>query len=168
MVTYAPFKGDKEPFVAEDAMFQHSLSLETADRIIDATLARGRELGFEPLTAVVLDAGGQIKALKRGDGSSLLRPEIALGKAWGVLSMGFGGRELARRAEKMSMFFNALSDMSGGRVVPVPGGILIRDDRGTIVGALGVTGDTSQNDELCGVHAIRAVGLVPDTGDPDA
>lgn len=146
-------------------MFAHSISLETADRIINAVLAKGREMGFQPLTAVVLDAGGQMKALKRSDGSSLLRPEIAMGKAWGALSLGFGGRELARRAEKMPMFMNAVSDMSDGRCVPVPGGILIKDSAGTVVGALGVTGDTSQNDELCGVHAITEAGLAPDTGD---
>lgn len=148
-------------------MFAHSISLETADRIIDAVLAKGREMGFQPLTAVVLDAGGQIKALKRSDGSSLLRPEIAMGKAFGTLTMGFGGRELARRADKMGPFMNALSDLAGGRCVPVPGGILIRDGDGIIVGALGVTGDTSQNDEVCGVHAIKDVGLVPDTGDAE-
>jgi uncharacterized protein GlcG (DUF336 family) len=142
------------------------LTLSAASTIADASLAKGRELNFPPLTVAVLDAGGQLKVLKREDGSSLLRPEIATGKAWGVLGMGFGGRELARRAVKVPTFFNALSDLSGGRMVPVPGGVLIRSAAGEILGAVGISGDTSENDEICAVHGIRAAGLVPDTGDP--
>ncbi len=83
------------------------------------------------------------------DGSSLLRPEIAMGKAWGVLGMGLGGRELARRAAKNQMFFGALSDLSGGRMVPVPGGVLIRSNSGEILGAVGISGDASEKDEIC-------------------
>jgi uncharacterized protein GlcG (DUF336 family) len=147
-------------------LFIHSITVDVASRIVDGVLAEGRSRGFAPLTAVVLDVGGQIKVLKRDDGASLLRPEIAVGKAWGALSLGFGGRELARRVEKMPAFFNALSDMSGGRVVPVPGGILIRDSKGVIIGALGISGETSINDEICGVAAVAATGLVADTGDP--
>ena len=96
-----------------------TLTLSTADLIVDKTMEKGRELNLAPLTVIVLDAGGQAKVLKREDGSSLLRPEIAMGKAWGTLGMGFGGRELARRAAKTPVFFGALSDMSGGRMVPV-------------------------------------------------
>lgn len=143
------------------------LTLEAASLIADKSLEKGRERGFAPLTVVVLDAGGQIKVVKREDGASLLRPEIAQGKAWGVLGMGFGGRELARRAAKMPAFFGALSDLSGGRMVPVPGGVLIRSLSGESVGAVGISGDTSENDELCAVHGIRAAGLKADTGDPD-
>lgn len=142
-----------------------SLDLEKASIIVDKALEKGRRMNFAPLTVVVLDAGGCQKALKREDGCSLLRPEIALGKAWGVLGMGFGGRELARRAAKMPMFFGALSDMSGGRMVPVPGGVLIRDEKGNVVGSVGVTGDTSENDELCAVFGIEAAGLKPDPGE---
>ena len=91
------------------------LTLQAASLIADKSLEKGRELGFAPLTVAVLDAGGQLKVLKREDGASLLRPEIATGKAWGVLGMGFGGRELARRAAKMQMFFGALSDLATGR-----------------------------------------------------
>jgi uncharacterized protein GlcG (DUF336 family) len=146
-------------------MFAHSISLAVAETIVDEVLRQGRERGFQPLTVVVLDAGGHIKAMKRDDGASLMRPEICMGKAWGALALGFGGRELARRAEKMSMFMNAASDLAGGRMVPVPGGILIKDATGTIIGAVGITGDTSDNDEICGVEAVKAAGLTPDTGD---
>lgn len=141
------------------------LSLSVANLIVDKALEKGRELQFAPLTVVVLDAGGQIKILKREDGSSLLRQEIATGKAWGTLGMGFGGRELARRAAKTPAFFSALSDMSGGRMVPVPGGVLIKSCEGEILGAVGISGDTSENDETCAVHGIRCADLIPDTGD---
>ena len=144
-----------------------SLTLKVSNLIADKSLEKGRELGFAPLTVVVLDAGGHIKVVKREDGSSLLRPEIAMGKAWGVLGMGFGGRELARRATKVPTFFGALSDLAGGRMVPVPGGVLIRSQSGEILGAVGVSGDTSDNDETCAVWGIRAAGLKPDTGDPE-
>jgi uncharacterized protein GlcG (DUF336 family) len=146
----------------------NSLKLDSALSIAQTTLAEGRARGFAPLTAAVLDAGGHVVALLRADGASLLRPEIATGKAWGALGMGFGGRELAQRAAKMPAFFNALSDMSGGRMVPVPGGVLIRDAAGALLGAVGVTGDTSDNDEVCAVAAVRAAGLVADTGAPAA
>jgi len=142
-----------------------TLPLAAADTIADKALEKGRELKFLPLTVCVLDAGGQIKVLKRDDKSSLLRPEIALGKAWGVLGMGFGGREIAKRAAKVPQFYAALSDMSGGRMVPVPGGVLIRSAAGEIIGAVGVTGDTSDNDETCAVAGIIAAGLTPDTGE---
>jgi len=140
------------------------LTLAAADRIADMALEKGRELNFCPLTVVVLDAGGQIKCVKREDGSSLLRTEIAMGKAWGTLGMGFGGREIARRAVKQAGFYSALSDMSGGRMVPVPGGVLIKSD-GEIIGAVGISGDTSENDETCAVYGIRSADLTPDTGD---
>jgi uncharacterized protein GlcG (DUF336 family) len=142
------------------------LTLENASLIADRALQQGRALGLQPLTVAVLDAGGQLKLLKREDGSSLLRPEIAIGKAWGVLGMGFGGRELARRAVAAPLFMQALYDASGGRMVPVAGGVLIRDGAGAIIGAVGISGDTSDNDEICAVTGIRAAGLAPDTGDP--
>jgi uncharacterized protein GlcG (DUF336 family) len=142
------------------------LTLAQASIIVDKALEKGREHGFKPLTVAVLDAGGQMKALKREDGSSLLRPEIAGGKAWGALGMGFGGREFARRAAQNPAFLQALVAASGGRIIPVPGGVLIRESSGEILGAVGVSGDTSDNDEICAVFGIRAAGLVPDTGDP--
>ena len=140
------------------------LTLDIANQIVDKALEKRREMKFVPLTIVVLDAGGQLKVLKREDNSSLLRPEIAMGKAWGVLGMGFGGRELARRAAIAPAFFNALSDMSGGRMVPNPGGVLIRSEKGEILGSIGISGDTSENDEICAVYGIEFVGLKADTG----
>lgn len=141
--------------------------LEQANLIADRALQKGRELKFAPLTVVVLDAGGQIKVLKREDNASLLRPEIAMGKAWGVLGMGFGGRELARRAEQMPVFFTALNAMSGGRMVPLAGGALIKNREGQVIGSIGISGDTSDNDEICAVHGVEAAGLIPDTGRKD-
>jgi uncharacterized protein GlcG (DUF336 family) len=144
----------------------NALTLEKATLIADRALEKGRALGLQPLTVAVLEAGGQLKLLKREDGSSLLRPEIAVGKAWGVLGMGFGGRELARRAAAAPLFMQALYDASAGRMVPAAGGVLVRDAAGAIIGAVGISGDTSDNDEICAVAGIRAAGLNPDTGDP--
>src|SRR6266704_6799927 len=123
-----------------------ALTLDQASTIVDQALAKGRELKLQPLTVGVLDAGGHLKAMKREDRSSLLRPEIAGGKAWGVLGMGFGGREFARRAAANPTFLQALMAASGGRIVPVPGGVLIRDASsatpGEIIGSGGLSGDT--------------------------
>ena len=143
----------------------NDLTLDTASLIVDKALEKRKEMGFVPLTVAVLDAGGQLKVLKREDGSSLLRPEIAMGKAWGALGMGFGGRELSRRAKNNPIFFGALSDMSGGRMVPNPGAVLIRSDSGDILGSVGISGDTAGNDEICAVYGIEAAGLTADTGD---
>lgn len=142
-----------------------SLTLAQADAIASHALKKGEELGFQPLTVAILDAGGTLKVLKRADHASLLRPEIATGKAWGALGMGFGGRELARRAEKMPAFFVSLNAMSGGRMVPVAGGALIRDKNGALLGAIGISGDTSDNDEVCLIAGVESQGLVADTGD---
>ena len=143
-----------------------TLTLSAASIIVDKALAEACARGFQPLTVAVLDAGGHLVALKREDRSSLLRPQIATGKAWGALGMGFGGRELERRAQKAPAFFNALTELADGRMVPVAGGVLIRNAGGEIIGSVGISGDTSVNDELCAVAGIKAAGLVPDTGDP--
>ena len=145
----------------------NGLTLDQAEAIVAAARAKGRELNLLPLTVVVLDAGGQVKMVQREDGSSLLRPEIALGKAYGALAMGLGGRELARRAQSMQGFMNALSDIAGGRAVPVPGGVLCCDAGGAVLGAVGISGDVSAQDEVCAVAGIQAAGLKPDTGDPE-
>jgi uncharacterized protein GlcG (DUF336 family) len=143
-----------------------TLTLAQAALIADKALEHGRALKLKPLAVAVLDAGGHLTAFKREDGASILRPQIAQGKAWGVLGMGFGGRELARRAAAAPAFVSALMDASQGRVVPVPGGVLIRGADGGIIGAVGISGDTSEQDEACAVHGIRAADLVADTGDP--
>ena len=142
-----------------------NVSLAHASVIVDKALEHGRHLKLKPLTVAVLDAGGHLVALKREDKSSLLRPQIACGKAWGVLGMGFGGRELARRAAAAPAFVTALTAASEGRIVPVPGGVLIRDHAGTIIGAVGISGDLSEQDETCAVAGIKAAGLVADTGE---
>lgn len=147
----------------------NGLTLAQASTIVDAALAKGREIALLPLTVVVLDAGGQIKAVKREDGCSLLRFDIAQGKAFGALAMGLGGRELARRAQAMQGFMNALSDLStarGAGAVPVPGGVLVLDQAGVVLGAVGISGDVSAQDEVCALAGIEAAGLQADTGDP--
>jgi uncharacterized protein GlcG (DUF336 family) len=143
-----------------------NVSLAQASKIVEVALATGRSHNFAALTVAVLDGGGHLVCLMREDRSGLLRPQIAIGKAWGALGMGFGGRELERRAKAVPGFFSALSDLAEGRMVPVPGGVLIRDQAGEIVGSVGISGDTSANDELCAVAGIKAAGLMPDTGDP--
>jgi uncharacterized protein GlcG (DUF336 family) len=143
-----------------------NVTLAQASIIVDKALEHGRSLKLKPLTVAVLDAGGHLVALKREDNSSLLRPQIAEGKAWGVLGMGFGGREFARRATAAPAFITAINIAAEGRIVPAPGGVLIRSGAGAIIGSVGISGDVSEQDEACAVHGIRAAGLVPDTGDP--
>jgi uncharacterized protein GlcG (DUF336 family) len=142
------------------------LTLAQASTIIDAALKKGREMNLAPLTVVVLDAGGHPVALQREDGSGIMRVEIATGKAWGGLGMGFGSRELFERSSKQPMFVTALAAISQGRMVPVPGGVIIRGAGGDIVGAVGISGDTSDNDEVCAVAGIEAAGLKPQAGLP--
>jgi uncharacterized protein GlcG (DUF336 family) len=143
-----------------------SVSLEAASVIVDRALARGRAMNFKPLAVAVLDPRGCLKAYKAEDNTSLMRFEIAFGKAWGALGMGFGNRELQRRADAFSIFFNSLQVMSEGKIVPAPGGVLIRNAAGQVVGAVGVSGDASDNDEICAIEGIVSAGLKPDTGDP--
>jgi len=145
-------------------VFLHSIDLETATTIVDAAIARGRELGFLPLTVVVLDDSGTAKAMKREDGASLMRPDVAMGKAWGCLGFGAGNRVIVGRSETTPGFVNALIGLSGGRIVPSPGGVLIKDGDGRILGAVGITGDTGDNDEICAVAGVEAAGLTADTG----
>ena len=140
------------------------LSLATARVIIDAAMAAGRKHGFKPLTVAVLDAGGATIALDRADGSSPLRPKIAHGKAHGCLMLGMGGRAIFARAEQQPFFIQSINALSEGALVPVPGGVLIRDGAGAAIGAVGITGDTSDNDEICAVAGVEAAGLKADTG----
>jgi uncharacterized protein GlcG (DUF336 family) len=140
------------------------LTLAQASTIIDAALKKGRDLNLAPLTVVVLDAGGHPVALKREDRSGIMRVEIATGKAWGGLGMGFGSRELFERSSKQPMFITAIAAVSQGRLVPVPGGVIIRGAGGDIVGAVGISGDTSDNDEICAIAGIESAGLKPQAG----
>jgi uncharacterized protein GlcG (DUF336 family) len=142
------------------------LDLNAASQIVDSALAHARREGLAPMTVAALDARGAIVALKMEDGSSLLRPEIASGKAWSALAMGYGTRNLAGRAEKLPSFFAALADLARGRVLPVPGGVLVRNGEGAIVGAVGASGDVADNDEACVIRGIEAAGLNADPGTP--
>lgn len=139
-------------------------TLAKANRIIATSFARGKELGLQPLTTVVLDAGGHLIAMQRQDGASMLRFEIANGKAFGALALGMGSRKVSAIAVDRPHFMEGLSGVSGGRIVPVPGGVLIRDKKGMILGAVGITGDTSDNDEICAIAGIEAAGFVADGG----
>jgi uncharacterized protein GlcG (DUF336 family) len=141
-----------------------SLTLAQASTIVDAALGKARDTSSAPLTVAVLDSGGHLVALKREDRSGILRPDIAIAKAWGALGMGFGTRELAERATKVPMFITAISAVSHGRLVPVPGGVLIKDGSGEVLGAVGISGDTSDRDESCAVAGIEAAGLTAAIG----
>ena len=141
-----------------------TLTLAQAAAIVDAALTEGVGRGFAPLCVVVLDAGGHALALKRDERASIGRPQIAAAKAAGCLAMGFGGRELARRSLTAPSFFAALTTALPNGIVPAAGGVLIRDSEARLLGAVGVSGDTSDNDELCAVAGIEAAGFVAVTG----
>ena len=134
------------------------ISLRKARAIIRATLAKGRELKLKPLSAVVLDAGGHVRAFEREDGASPGRFGIAQGKAYGSVMLGIAGTAQMARAEQQAYFLHAMNGVFGGKVVPVPGGILLRDKKGAVVGALGVTGDSSDNDVIAGMAGIETAG----------
>lgn len=140
------------------------ITLDQARSIIAATLARGHDEGFQPLSVAVLDAGGHLTAFEREDGSSTMRFQIAHGKAHGALALGVGSRALMERAERQPYFLAAATAAVGGAMVPVPGGVLVRDGDGALLGAVGVTGDVSDNDEIAAVAGIEATGLVAETG----
>lgn len=140
------------------------LTLAQAKDILQHTLAEQTKQGFKPMAVVVLGAGGGIKASESQDGTSLLRPKIAHGKAYGAYTMGLGSRALFERAKAEPFFIQAMNSLCEGSLVPVPGGVLIRTKDGELLGAVGVTGDTSDNDEICAVAGIKAAGLVADTG----
>ncbi|MEL6435778.1 MAG: heme-binding protein [Pseudomonadota bacterium] len=140
------------------------LTLSKSQKIIREALAKGKDLGLKPLTVAVLDAGGHLVALQREDGSSVLRPEIAQGKAFGAIAVGMGSRWLNAQAAGRPHFLEGLSNVSGGRIVPVPGGVLIKDAKGQILGAVGITGDTSANDEVCAMAGIEAANYTADPG----
>jgi uncharacterized protein GlcG (DUF336 family) len=141
-----------------------SVTLAKASAIVDAALKAARDQKQMPQTIVVLDAGGHVVCAKREDGSGIVRFEIAFGKAYGALGMGWGSRTMMERAVPNPNFLTAIAAASGGRLVPNPGGVLIRDAGGAIIGAVGISGDTGDNDEIIAVAGIEAAGLKADPG----
>lgn len=135
------------------------LDLTAARAVVDAALAKGRELGFKPLSVAVLDKGGHLIAFAREDGSSNLRPQIAVGKASGALALGISSRAIAEMAAERPVFVGSLGGIAQAGIIPAAGGVLIKDAQGTVLGAVGVTGDTSDNDEVCAIAGIVAAGL---------
>lgn len=135
------------------------IMLERAQKMIEVALAKGAEEGWKPLTVVVLDAGGHIIAFARGDGAAPGRFDIARAKAYGAVMLGMGGKAQMARAEAQAYFMNAVNGIYGGQTCPVPGGVLIRDAEGGVIGAIGVTGDTSDNDADAALAGIEAAGF---------
>jgi uncharacterized protein GlcG (DUF336 family) len=140
------------------------LTLDTARKILDGALAKVIEMKLKPMVITVLDARGCVKATIAQDGTSLMRGEVAHGKAYGALAMGLGSRALFKRAEEQPFFIDAVNTMARGALIPVPGGVLIHDASGSLLGAIGISGDTSDNDEIAAVAGIEAAGLKASTG----
>jgi uncharacterized protein GlcG (DUF336 family) len=139
------------------------LTLDVARKILDAALAKAVENKLKPLVVSVLDARGAVKVTAAQDGTSLMRAEIAHGKAYGALAMGMGSRALFQRAQEQAFLVDAVNALAQGRLVPVPGGVLIHDGS-NLLGAIGVSGDTSDNDEICAIAGVEAAGLKPNAG----
>jgi uncharacterized protein GlcG (DUF336 family) len=140
------------------------IDLDTARAVVAGARAHAADAGFKPMTVVVLDAGGHVVVVEREDGSSMGRFSIAFGKAYGALSLGMGSRALMDRAEQQPYFIAAVTSAVGGALVPVPGGVLVRAADGELLGAVGVTGDTSDNDEAAAVAGISGAGLTAQPG----
>ena len=140
------------------------LHLETANTIVTAALQKARTMNTSPLAVAVLDETGQLQSFQREDETSLMRTDVAIGKAWGALVMGRSSRVLGSVAAERPHFVQALTAVAQGKLVPVPGGVLIRDGSQSIIGAVGISGDTSDIDEECAVAGIEAAGLTADTG----
>ena len=160
----APAAGTPQAARREEPGMSDSLDLETARTIVAGARAHAASEGFKPMTVVVLDAGGHVVAVEREDGSSTKRFEIGFGKAHGAISLGIGSRSIMQRAEQQPYFVAAVTHAVGGSLVPVPGGVLIKSGDGTLLGAVGVTGDTSDNDEAAAVAGIEAAGLTAEPG----
>jgi len=141
-----------------------TLSIDHARTIISTAFAKGAEEGMNPLAVTVLDAGGHLLAFERQDGASFGRFEISHGKAYGAIALGMGSRSLGAAAEARPHFVNGAVGAFGGALVPVAGGVLITDDTGAAIGAVGVSGDNSDNDEICAVAGIEAAGYTHVTG----
>ena len=141
-----------------------AIGLAAARTIVVRALAHARSSDFPPMTVAVLDAAGRLVAFAGEDGSSLLRERIARGKAHGALNMGVGSRSLAARAVSNPAFVNSLVSLADGNLVPVPGGVLIRDGNDAVIGAVGVSGHLPDDDEACAIHGITACDLRADPG----
>jgi uncharacterized protein GlcG (DUF336 family) len=141
-----------------------TMTLDLARRIVDTALARSAELKLKPLAIAVLDTRGCLIAFAAQDGTSLLRAEVGRAKAYGALALGMGSRAIYNRAKEQAYFVDAVNSLAQGAIIPVPGGVLIRDATGVLIGALGISGDTSDNDEICAVAAIESAGLRADVG----
>ncbi|WP_298846771.1 heme-binding protein [uncultured Ruegeria sp.] len=137
-----------------------SISLRKARTVIRKTLEKGHEMELKPLSVVVLDAGGHVIAFEREDGAAPGRFGIAQGKAYGSVMLGMAGTAQMKRAEAQAYFMASVNGVYGGQVVPVPGGVLLRDRKGAVIGAVGVTGDTSDNDAVAALAGIEAAGLI--------
>lgn len=135
------------------------ISLGQASTVVAAAIAEGTRLGLKPLSVAVLDAGGHLVAFERQDGASTLRPQIAVAKAAGALALGISSRRIADMASERPSFVASLSTLAPAGVVPAAGGVIVIDDGGAAIGAVGVTGDTSDQDELCALAGIAAAGL---------
>ena len=138
------------------------ISLNDARTIIIATAKKGQEMGMKPLSTIVLDAGGHVIAFERQDGAAPGRFAIAQGKAYGTVMLGMPGSAQMERAEQQAYFMAAVNGVYGGKVIPVPGGVLVRDLNNEVVGSVGVTGDTSDNDLIAALTGINAAGFVGD------
>jgi uncharacterized protein GlcG (DUF336 family) len=139
-----------------------TITLDQCDRIIDAILKRGRELDCRPLAVAVTDPGARLKAFKKEDGSAMMRFEMAMGKAYAALALGRSSSLVRARTEERPLFMNYLIGASDGQLFPEGGGMLIRDESGEVIGAVGVTGDTEDRDEALAAHGIRTAGLKTD------
>lgn len=136
------------------------ITLDQARTLIAATRAKGREMSLNPLTIVILDSGGHLVAMEREDGSGYGRPDVASGKAAGALAMGVSSRKLGDMAADRPQFMAALSAAWNGRLIPAAGGVLVKDEAGNLLGAIGVSGDLSDKDEEAAFAGVAAAGLV--------
>ncbi len=141
-----------------------TLTLDTARQLVDAVLAKAAALDLKPIAVAVLDDRGCLRAFAAQDGTSLMRGDVARGKAFGALALGLGSRAIFERAKQQPYFIDAVNTLAHGAIVPVPGGVLIRDWDRAVIGAIGISGDSSDNDEACAVTAITEAGLHADAG----
>ncbi len=137
-----------------------TLTLEKANIIINTATNKARKLNMAPITVVVLDEAGHLKAMQREDGATMIRLQIATAKAWGAVNMGISSRSLANVAVERPDFMKALIGMADGKIMPVPGGVLIRDTKNNLIGAVGISGDISDQDERCAIAGIESVGFI--------